>query len=67
MFDDSSPNLPTASPLWVRVLVRGTGDKPVMGAPVSASGPPVPFAGAKGGPPLGPDEGADVAFLIERT
>jgi hypothetical protein len=62
-----TPNLPAASPLWVRVLVRGTGDKPVMGAPVSAGGPPVPFAGAGGGPPLGPDEGADVTFLIERT
>ncbi len=58
---------PPASGLWIRILVRGTGASPVMGAPVSAGGPPVAFAGAVGGPPSAAAEGADVAFLIERS
>ena len=60
-------NPPPASGLWVRVLIRGTGVSPVMGAPGSATGPPVAFAGVTGGPPSGAAEGADVAFLIERS
>ena len=60
-------NPPPASGLWVRVLIRGTGVSPVMGAPGSAAGPPVAFAGVTGGPPSGAAEGADVAFLIERS
>jgi hypothetical protein len=58
---------PPASGLWVRVLVRGRGASPVMGVPGSAGAPPVAFAGAVGGPPSGAAEGADVAFLIERS
>jgi hypothetical protein len=58
---------PPASGLWVRVVVRGTGVSPVMGAPPSAGSAPVAFAGAIGGPPAGGPEGADVAFLIERS
>jgi hypothetical protein len=61
----SGPGLP-APGQWVRVLIRGTGASPVMGAPASAGGPPVAFAGAVGGPPSSADQGADVAFLIER-
>jgi hypothetical protein len=57
---------PPASGQWVRILIRGTGASPVMGAPSPAGGPPVPFAGAVGGPPSGADTGADVAFMIER-
>jgi hypothetical protein len=62
------PDLPSpAAGLWFRVLVRGTGASPVMGAPGSAGGSPVAFAGAVGGPPSGAAQGADVAFLIERS
>jgi hypothetical protein len=62
------PNLPaTPPPLWVRVLIRGTGASPVMGPPGPAGGPPVAFAGVVGGPPSAAAEGADVAFLIERS
>lgn len=61
-------NLPTPPPsLWVRVLIRGTGASPVMGPPGPAGGPPVAFAGVVGGPPSAATEGADVAFLIERS
>ena len=56
-----------ASGRWVRILVQGTGASPVMGAPRSAGGPPVAFAGPVGGPPADGAEGADLAFLIERT
>lgn len=58
---------PPASGQWVRVLVRGTGASPVMGTPGSAGGSPVAFGGAVGGPPSGAAEGADLAFLIERS
>ena len=62
------PNLPaTPPPLWVRVLIRGTGASPVMGPPGPAGGPPVACAGVVGGPPSAAAEGADVAFLIERS
>ena len=62
------PNLPaTPPPLGVRVLIRGTGASPVMGPPGPAGGPPVAFAGVVGGPPSAAAEGADVAFLIERS
>ena len=61
--DSPSP----AAGLWFRVLVRGTGASPVMGAPGSSGGPPVAFAGVVGGPPSGAAQGADVAFLIERS
>jgi hypothetical protein len=64
-----SPQGPALSApgLWVRVLIRGTGASPVMGAPVSAGGPPVAFAGVVGGPPSSSPQGADAAFLIERS
>jgi hypothetical protein len=52
---------------WVRVLVRGTGEFPVLGPPRSAGRPPVAFAGAVGGPPSDSASGADVAFLVERS
>ena len=58
---------PPASGLWIRVLVRGTGPSPVMGPPGPAGGPPMAFAGAVGGPASGAAQGADVAFLIERS
>jgi hypothetical protein len=72
-FDPGSSRLafaltpPPASGQWVRVLVRGTGASPVMGAPGAAGAPPVAFAGVVGGPPSGAAAGADVAFLIERS
>ena len=56
-----------AAGLWFRVLVRGTGASPVMGAPVVAGGPPVAFAGTVGGPPCDAAQGADAAFLIVRS
>lgn len=63
-----TPNLPaTPPPLWVRVLIRGTGTSPVMGPPGPAGGPPVAFAGVVGGPPSAAAAGVDVAFLIERS
>ncbi len=52
---------------WFRVLVRGTGASPVMGAPVVAGGPPAAFAGTVGGPPCDAAQGADAAFLIVRS
>ena len=55
------------SGLWIRILVRGTGASPVMGAPLAAGGPPVAFAGPAGGLPADGAEGADVAFLIKRS
>ncbi len=61
--DSPSP----AAGLWFRVLVRGTGASPVMGAPGSSGGPPVAFAGAVGGPPSCAAQGTDGAFLIERS
>jgi hypothetical protein len=60
-------NPPPATGSWVRVLVRGTGASPVMGAPAAADGPPVAFAGTVTGPPCDHAQGADAAFLIKRS
>ena len=54
------PEEPTAD-VSFRLLLRGTGDTPLVGL---AGGRPVPLAGRTGGPAGGPAEGRDVAEML---
>lgn len=46
----------------VRLIVRGTGPRPVLAR--SGTGPFLPLAGAVGGPPAGPHDGRDFVHML---
>lgn len=48
----------------LRLVVRGTGDTPVLGG---GPGRRIPFAGIVGGPPSGPHEGRDFSLMIPQA
>jgi hypothetical protein len=52
---------PLAADAFVRVIARGTGPHPILGADL------VPLAGAKGGPPGSASDGIDFVFMKQRS